>query len=679
MVVFAEEEQSIETNEIVEESETIEEETVETEDVIEAETTVDEDTNNNQEDQELAEVDDISEQETVETEQDNIEIKETVAKTPNYTNAAKKNVPSDLSVEDYYDYDPETYMSIRSIKISTVEDKDYLDAISEIRFYGCRNNTEENKNNYIENEFSASMSKQKRKCYYNFSLYSDDFEVKDGAIYINYEDIIDYFETEHYSSNLRANNILVRLIADGYNNYTTSGNGVRIYGLNINLFDGYKQEENNNGDLVFSFTSSGTNGINDKFLTSIKNNGKEITAPDGTIRRNTGYISFRNKNTNDIIDTLYIDSDFYELDLNNHSLTIPSIVLHSLGINNNETYEVRFYLHGFETTSSVEDITFQHQQVNEAFKVSQDENGDVYITSNNPDLLEYLAQEPDYQAGPVPTISIKNSNIKNQTYGNITKKPPHITNHNAYFEVFNDQNDQPAYILIKKEVLLSHNVPTGALEINCEYDGIKYFDEIAVSACKKVPNDIVVRENNNRLEISSSDENYLKSLLMYNINIYHDYDFKGFGDLEELIGGKIVIGSGNGHVSFLKLEQISYKREELFYDETKKVIYITSELLKGNSVGSGDNVSCSLYAYGYETANQTVSISENLGCKNDDVELTIEQNDAGDIIIRCDDSQFIDCLIKETVYSRPIGTEEYGSEVSLRSSGDLNKHGVFKG
>lgn len=670
MVVFAEEEQSIETNEIVEESETIEEETVETEDVIEIETTVDDDTNNNQEDQELVEVDDISEQEAVETEQDNIKIKETVAKAPNYTNATKKNVPSDLSVEDYYGNDPETYMPISSIKISTVEDKEYLNAISEIRFYGCRNITEENKNDYIENEFSTSDSgsKQNRKCYYNFSLYQNDFEVKDGSIYINYEDIIDYFETEHYSSKLMANNILVRLIADGYNNYTTSGNGVRICGLNINLFDGYKQEENNNGDLVFSFTSSGTNGINDKFLTSIKNNGKEITAPDGTIRTNTGYISFRNKNTNDIIDTLYVDSDFYELDLNNHSLTIPSIVLHSLGINNNETYEVRFYLHGFETTSSVEDITFQHQQVNEAFKVSQDENGDVYITSNNPDLLEYLAQEPNYQAGPVPKISIKNSNIKNHTYGNITKKPPHITNHNAYFEVFNDQNEQPAYILIKKEVLLSHNVPTGALEINCEYDGIKYFDEIAVSACKKVPNDIVVRENNNRLEISSSDENYLKSLLMYNINIYHDYDFKGFGDLEELIGGKIVIGSGNGQVSFLKVEQISSKREELFYDETNKVIYITSELLKGNSVGSGDNVSCSLYAYGYETANQTVSISENLGCKNDDVELTIEQNDAGDIIIRCDDSQFIDCLIKETVYSRPIGTEEYGSEVSLRSS-----------
>lgn len=687
MVLYAEEEpqieniEQIETNEenLSETSEIVEDNEGEVTDIVEEETTNEEVA----EPQGQLEIENINEEEPLEQEeaqeQESLEIEKTqVEEQELLTAPTTKSVPVDLLVSNIYYYRffaglgaylKDFDVNELSLKINT-QDTDYLNAITEIRFYGCRNETEENKNDYIDNTFTISKASQKRRLYYNFSLYSDSFDVEDSRIEINYEDIIDYFENE-YEYKILSDYFLVKIIASGYNSYVQSGNGNQINGPMIS-FDDLTFTENNNGDFVISFSSSGTDGIYDDILTTLKNSGKEIVAPDATTRINSSYISFEDHVNGVVVNTKDINSDYFDLDLTNHKLTIPASVLKLLSIDNGEEYWIELYVHGYQSFIGTYQhyyygelkenrITFNHQpSIDENFVVSQDPKGDIYITSNNSGLLAWLDSEVS-DGDDKPCISFDKGGFYN--YGDlIYKKPSNVTNHNYYYEVLHDAFGNPQSILIKNEVLLADHIPTKNIKISCEYDGTEYSQNIVIKGCKNVPNDLVVEEKNGRLEISTNDKNYLQSMLKFGDETYDDVS-------EEKVsfeGGRILFSEGNF------INNITHAggqvTECILYDEINKVVYIDKETLLGNQIVAGDDITCFLGAYGYCSTNQTIDLSEEIASKNEDIDLSIEQDsESGDIIITCSDSDVINNLIKEKNY-RPypsFKTYEYGSQILL--------------
>lgn len=282
-------------------------------------------------------------------------------------------------------------------------------------------------------------------------------------------------------------------------------------------------------------------------------------------------------------------------------------------------------------------------------ELSQDSDGNLYITCEDSDFFDEIDEDTGLSIkyyGDIESSaqinSIWISNAESYNYNNST-----FFETNQGFTVEEDGGSK--YILISKESCLAENVGSGFIEISCNS---RTSNRLEISnVAKKCNSSITIYEDTiesngiekNALIIESNDKDFLHALTIPSKR-YTNNETGVYYNLE----GSMIDFSNVGMAPICWSNADS--TEDIKYDENGQFVYILEETIRGYHIKNENNISLSLYAYGYEKE-IVDDVSITIGCIELENEVTIHQDSiSGDLIIESEDKEFLQALVKERVY-----------------------------
>ncbi len=311
-------------------------------------------------------------------------------------------------------------------------------------------------------------------------------------------------------------------------------------------------------------------------------------------------------------------------------------------------FEVRLYGYG---SLFIEDVYLSGYGIQYDINVTQLENGDVHLYSS----VDGLIASCKNQQMEVVISNDRGTYYINNGYNTNSRE----LYSNLYFSVETDANGKE-YILISYEDLKGHHVSSGESTFDLGgYSG----NVITLSACKEVPDGLNAYEEGDDLLISG-DPQFLQALTLPTSRNWGNNN-----KLTAFYGGHVQFSSGNPIRNIDDSENgIAFDSiRPLVYDESSGTVRISSNVLKGRLVTNDENASVELCANGYETVTISVDGGISLGCKEEAVTFSIEQNEAGDIIITSDNEEWLQNLTV-TAERNNAGNSVYGSNIYLSQS-----------
>ena len=302
------------------------------------------------------------------------------------------------------------------------------------------------------------------------------------------------------------------------------------------------------------------------------------------------------------------------------------------------------------------------------FTVTQDPDTlDLIITTDNQELLDYFATE----SGSWIYFSNGGGPI-----GNGTNQWLRYTNH--IFEVVEDGTGGQ-YIHIPYEALLSNQVASGDQIVSLDYNGEDYSDSVeGLQACKPLPGDIHIEENDEGLVISSDDPDFLRAVVKGSEN----YHVQANG----LYGSRIGIDNEEiyNYTDYDRYSTYVYE----YLTEINGGVLITDLDLKNKYVNNTDSFEVRFLVYGYEegTIEGTGPITKGRKAlpENVSTDFAIYQDDDGNIIINSANKEWLRDLAiasepqayaKNRIDGSQIQLEYYDEENGYYNSSPIRNSG----
>lgn len=273
-------------------------------------------------------------------------------------------------------------------------------------------------------------------------------------------------------------------------------------------------------------------------------------------------------------------------------------------------YYFDFSTYGYQNYQSSPEIEGEYVEFSEelvrsvpALLVSENENGDIVIEAEDVDD-DYLAYLDSFLNGEKNYLGVDQENSMYVFY-------PPVAYGYSDFKVEDNK------IILENATIIDRNIINGTHTVRIKTVGYVEFaqDVTLTKACKKSPDNITVQVNEDKdLEILSEDTDWLSAMAQGEIQ-FHSDSYWGYAKKDTMI---------------LKEDRVVIGKDRLV------------EL----SLPDGD-YTITLYPYAYGSLSKTLSLSGYIK----DLEAEVSVNgETGDLIITCDDTDFLNALAATNVY-----------------------------
>ena len=481
---------------------------------------------------------------------------------------------------------------------------------------------------------------------YQNSQYYDLFDISNNSVSISLNNLINY-------NQLVSGNYSVQVQSYGYTAYKHSET-IYINGVSEVPADLFVSETGD-GDLLIS--------SDDKTYLSALTTDSELK--DGKISEIGGriFIGDPHKVSGNAVKRRGVGDDGLLINLEdkemiryeNGNIIISAADLSEIGIVDGH-YDV--YVMAPNYSEAVLSLDYSAPQY---LEVSQDEDGNISIMTENSEILDYYA-----------TSNADVYLIRGDEWYMISRDVYEWTGDkydNYFYEVRrNDEGNQ--YIFISADALRTRNIPSGMYQIRLQGNGIVQFSQsVEIVACQS-PAQVSIQEEDGKLAIHA-DKEFLEALMEattisetneakshWGSRIYFVSADNCVSDIVQ--NEKYIRDYGNG--------QFTVETDWLEYDEDNSVIYISEMVLKGKNVINDENVMARFTVNGYETFDVEVEGGISLGCIAGKVDFAIEQNQDGDIIFTSDDKDWLRALCVSREYGDNGRDLTFGSSINFYSN-----------
>ena len=308
----------------------------------------------------------------------------------------------------------------------------------------------------------------------------------------------------------------------------------------------------------------------------------------------------------------------------------------------------------------------QAETENEFTATQNPDTGDVTITTDNTELLDYMSN-PNNNVWIYFDSGDSIGNRRNNSWNYV----------DYYYEVVsNDSKNQ--FILIPFEALRTHNIASGDTTVHVNYNGKTYSDEIPnLRACESAPV-VTIKEVEDGLLVSSNENAFLKAMVEprigHNENEVHN--------VEDKYGSRIaVVKNDDGWNGYSIYNEKWYFSNSVRNDEylflKDNGVLITEDALKRFNAVNGSGRYVRFNVVGYESFSAPIEGELTLGCTplpdGGIQNLKIYQNDDGDIIIESSNEVWLRSLTERYEYGpNNEHSVKGGTQISIRNNDNGN-------